>query len=650
LLASGALALLAGRSNRIALSVGTAGCVLASLVGAVASARVLVFAEDEVARASWHVPIGELIVGVDALSAFFLLCIYLVSGLAAVYGAGYLPRHAEGRSLAPAVFFFSVLVASMTGVVLARDGVLLLVSWEIMSLSGFFLVTFDHEHDKVRRAGMVYLVASQLGTAFLFVLLGLLARHGGDFSFASIARAGAPSPELANVCFLLALVGFGTKAGFWFLHTWLPEAHPAAPSHVSATMSGVMIKLGIYGILRVLTLLGPPPVWWGIVLIAVGAVSGVLGVLHALSQHDLKRLLAYSSVENVGIIAMGLGLGLLGQSVQNPSVALLGFGGAMLHTLNHGLFKGLLFHGAGSVLEATGTSALDALGGLSRKMPLTAATFLVASLAICGLPPLNGFVSEWLIYVAAFRAGAGFHGLAGVAAVFVIPTLALVGGLAAVCFVRAYGVPFLGTGRNEAAEAGRDPPLAMRVSMVLGAAACIAIGVWPDVAVRLVERPARVMVGTAATAAPMLEELVAVTRVAAVVLGLTGLFVLTRWALLRRREVAVGTTWGCGWEAATPRMQYTASSFATPALAPFATALGGKLRAELPRGYFPRDAYYEPRPGDFAGERVIAPTMRKLLGAFGWLRIIQHGRVQLYLVYILVTVVAVLLWQLSGAG
>jgi len=651
-LATGVLALLAGRSNRLSLALGTAGAVVASCVGVTAAGYLLVAGGSATAQASWSVPIGELRIGVDALGAFFLLCVYLVSGLAAVYGSGYLKGHAHGRWLAPPVFFFALLVASMTGVVLARDGVLFLVAWELMSLSGFFLVTFESEREDVRRAGMVYLIASHAGVVFLFILFGLLARHGGDFRFETFETAGAVPGGVASSCFLLAVAGFGTKAGFWLLHTWLPEAHPAAPSHVSATMSGVMIKMGVYGLLRVLTFLGPPPAWWGVTLVVIGVLSGVLGVLHALTQHDLKRLLAYSSVENIGIIALGIGLGLLGQSAGNLAVAVLGYGGAILHTLNHGLFKGLLFQGAGSVLQATGVKQLDRLGGLSRKMPVTALTFLVGSIAISGLPPLNGFVSEWLIFVAAFRAGrAGtLHGGDLAAALAVIPSLALIGGLAAACFVRAYGVVFLGQPRTDASDAARDPPLAMRAPMILGALLCVAAGAWPEAAFRLVVRPAELMAGGSAAADPMLGTLAPITRVAVALLGLSLLLAVVRRGLLHGREVSAGPTWGCGYAAPTPRMQYTAASFAEPVLGSFEALLQRTVQGEAPSGYFPADAHLAVHPADTAGERILVPATRRLLAALGRVRVVQHGRLQPYLVYILATVVVVLVWVLVVEG
>ena len=379
---------------------------------------------------------GEFHVGLDPLSAFFLLCVFLVSGLAALYGSSYLRTYIGKRRLAPPLMFFNLLVATMALLVVARDGVLFLIAWEMMSIASFFLVTYEGEREDVRRAGMTYLMAAHLGAVFLFILFGLLSRAAGSFDFDSFARVGAAGSELINVCFLLALVGFGTKAGFWPFHIWLPDAHPAAPSHVSAVMSGVMIKMGIYGLLRVIGFLGSPPPWWGVTLLVIGAVSGVAGVLHALAQHDLKRLLAYSSVENIGIIALGIGIGLLGQSHGEPALAFIGYAGSLFHVLNHGLFKGMLFQAAGSVLHATGTRDLESLGGLSRRMPVTSLMFLIGSVAICGLPPLNGFVSEWLIYVGAFRASGALPTVWAVTSISVVPALALIGGLAAACFVK----------------------------------------------------------------------------------------------------------------------------------------------------------------------------------------------------------------------
>ncbi len=649
LIVSALLAALAWRHDRLSLALGTLGAVAASVLGVVAAGMKLAGGANLVAQAEWPLPLGRLAVGLDSLSAFFLLCVYLVAALAAVYGSSYLRAYVGTRRLAPAAAFFNLLVAAMAGLVIARDGVLFLVAWEAMTVASFFLVTFEDDRETARRAGLTYLIASQLGAVALLVLFALLKSWSGGFGFAQMLAAGAPPADLAAACFLLALVGFGTKAGFWPLHVWLPDAHPAAPSHVSALMSGVMIKMGIYGLLRTLTLLGAPPVWWGALVVAVGAVSGLAGVLYALAQHDLKRLLAYHSVENVGIIALGIGVGLLGQASGDALVTFLGYAGALLHVLNHGLFKGLLFQGAGSVLHATGVRQLDQLGGLARRMPVTAVTFLVGAAAISGLPPLNGFVSEWLVLVGAFR-GAALHGAAAVAAVAVVPALALIGGLAVACFVKVFGVVFLGVARTEASGRAHEAGPLMRVPMLLGAALCVLLGVAPLWSVALVAPAAVEAGGLALLPGGVVGPLASITSVALVLLAVVAALALARAALLRRRPAAVEPTWACGYVGVTPRMQYTAASFAEPVLAPFGPAIQRTVHAEPPAGYFPASARYDEHVADMAGERLLAPAIRRVLAAFGRMRVLQQGRIQLYLAYVLVTLLALLVWQVGAAG
>lgn len=648
LLVSALAAALAGRRDALALGIGTAGALAASLAGGAAAVAALLRGGETAVQVPWRLPVGTLAVGIDALSAFFLLCVFVVSALAALFGAGYLRGYLGRRRLAPAVAFFDLLVAAMVALVVARDAVLFLVAWELMTVASFFLVTFEDDRPAARRAGLTYLIASQLGVIALFVLFALLSGHAGSLAFARMRDAGAPAAGVAGAAFIAALVGFGTKAGFWPVHVWLPDAHPAAPSHVSALMSGVMIKMGIYGLLRTLTMLGPPPLWWGVALVGVGAVSGIYGVLYALAQHDLKRLLAYHSVENIGIIALGMGVGLLGQSRGDAAVTFLGYAGALLHVLNHGLFKGLLFQGAGSVLHATGEGAIDRLGGLARRMPVTAATFLVAAVAISGLPPLNGFVSEWLVLVGAFRGGSAFGGGAGVAALAVVPALALIGGLAVACFVKVYGVAFLGAPRSEASERAHEAGAAMRAAMIAGAVLCVAVGVLPAVAVRVVA-PAAVQIGAlAAVPSGVIGVLPRLTLIAAILVGVVAALAAVRAALLAGRPVRREPTWGCGYPAATARMQYTAASFAGPVLAPFARLVQRTVHAEPPTGYFPAHARYEEHVGDMAGERLLVPVVRRVLSAAGRIRVLQQGRMQLYLAYVLVTLLLLLVWQLAG--
>ena len=473
LVLSGVLSLVLGRQARRATVTGVGGAVLGGLIGLVPTVSVLWTGRVETWRGAWQVPLGSFSVQLDALSAFFLLPILGLATVAALYGGEYLMAYRSRKNLGAAWFFFNLLVASMVMVALAQNGVLFLLAWEIMSLASFFLVTFENEQETVRQAGWTYLVATHLGTVFLLVLFLLLGRQAGSLDFDRFLAASGSIAPMAGVAFSLALIGFGTKAGFMPLHVWLPEAHPAAPSHVSALMSGVMIKTGIYGLLRTLTFLGPPASWWGWVLIGIGLVSGLGGVLFALAQHDLKRLLAYHSVENIGIIALGLGVGVLGLALHQPALAVLGLAGGLLHVLNHALFKGLLFLGAGAVIHATGTRDIEHLGGLIRRMPWTAAMFFIGSVAICGLPPLNGFVSEFLIYVGAFT-GLGLSGVS-VWGTATIAGLAMIGGLAAACFTKAFGIVFLGEPRSELAHV-HEAGWAMLAPMAVLAIGCVAVG------------------------------------------------------------------------------------------------------------------------------------------------------------------------------
>lgn len=593
---------------------------------------------------------GAFHLGIDGLSAFFLLCLFLISGINSVYAAGYLLSHHHDRPLNAQVGFHNLLLGSMTLLVLARDGVLFIMAWEVMSLTSFFLVATDHEDDKVRRAGYFYLAASHLGTVCLFFVFATLASRTGSFDFDVWAAAPGACAKLAGVCFMLCIVGFGTKAGFWPMHVWLPYAHPAAPSPVSALMSGVMIKMGIYGLLRTLHFLGPPIAWWGQMLIAIGMVSSVIGVLLALAQHDLKRLLAYHSVENIGIIAIGIGMGLVGRSQGQPIIAFFGFSGALLHVLNHALFKSLLFQAAGNIALATGERNVQALGGLARRMPLTSVLFLVGSVAICGLPPFNGFVSEWLIYVGAFRGAASLAAPYAASSVVALFALALIGGLALACFVKAFGVVFLGQPRSKSVRHAREVSPLMTRPMLISASLCALIGTWPTIAIRLVQPVVREMSTTASLPADARSMLVSLTRVVAALLALALTLALLRRLLLRGRTITKVDTWGCGYPAPTPRMQYSAGSFAAPLLFVFRPLLGAKTRQVPLLAYFQRKASFEEHFSDVAASGLVLPASRAMLRVAGKLRLLQHGRVQLYLVYVFGTLVGLLLWQLLLAG
>jgi formate hydrogenlyase subunit 3/multisubunit Na+/H+ antiporter MnhD subunit len=646
---SGAVALLSGRSRGApwlaALGVWV-GCgtalvpVLATLAGQA----------PESLQIAWGMPGGSLSFGLDGLSAFFCLPILLVSPLAALYGCEYLAH--EKKPLGSILFFYNVLVASMLLLMAARNGLLFLVVWEIMAISSFFLVIFDDEHAHVREAGWTYLIATHIGTAALLVFFALLGRQAGSLEFDAMADAKL-APAMASVLFGLAVVGFGSKAGFFPLHVWLPEAHPAAPSHVSALMSGVMIKTGIYGLLRALTMLGAPLEAWGWTLVIIGLLSGVLGVAFALAQHDLKRLLAYHSVENIGIIAQGIGTGVLGLTWNQPVLAVLGLGGGILHVLNHAIFKSLLFLGAGAVVHSTHTRDIDHLGGLLKSMRWTGLTFLVASAAISGLPPFNGFVSEFLIYMAGFSGVRTGASNTVVLAIGSVGGLALIGGLAAACFAKAFGIVFLGEPRSSHATEAREVGAAMRWPMAALAAVCLGIGLFAPLALRLVLPAVQAIAGAENVLidGPLDSAISVLSGVAWVSVCLralaTGLFCIRR-RLPRGEEETTTGTWDCGYAHPTARMQYTASSFAQPLTDLFRMVLRTHRQGNVPQGFFPRRATYGTETPDAARERLFAPLFRIIDRCAAPIRRMQHGRVHEYLLYIAIVLILLLIWKAGG--
>lgn len=391
------LMLAASRSKKISGGIFLFSLTAGSFLGLISAVGVLV------SRVSvdycWDVrmPMGELSVGIDPLSAFFLLTITVLFFGAGVYGYGYL-KDSEGKDLSCHYAFYHLAFISLMLVVTAQNAVLFLIAWEMVTLSSYFLITFHDERESVREAGYLYLIATHTGTFCLGVMFILMGQQAGSMNFDQMALASFPSAS-AGILFILGVMGFGVKAGFIPLHIWLPHAHPAAPAHVSAVLSGVMIKMGIYGLMRIIFIIKDFPSWCAVALLVIGMVSGVGGVLYALGQHEIKKLLAYHSIENIGIITLGLGIGLWGQISHHELIALTGYAGALLHVFNHAIFKGLLFLSAGSLIRSTHTGEIDQLGGLLKHLRWTGHLFLIGSLAICGLPLLNGFISEWLVFV-----------------------------------------------------------------------------------------------------------------------------------------------------------------------------------------------------------------------------------------------------------
>jgi hydrogenase-4 component B len=627
-------------ADRVYAGLVLAGCAL----GVGRSIGVLRGAPTVVATLPGSLPGGPWGFGLDPLSAWFVVVVLGVGACAGVFGVGYLAPERDHRSVAGVHALLALLLVALVGVVTAQAMVPFLAAWEVMALSAYLLVMFEHQHADVRRAGLIYIVLTHLSTLALIGMFAALAANAGGRSFADLGLGNQSASTARTLALVFALLGFGIKAGAVPLHFWLPGAHAAAPSHVSALLSGVMLKVGIYGLLRILSLIGGAPAWFGWTLFGVGLASGILGVLWALAQHELKRLLAYHSVENVGIILMGLGVGTLGVTYGRPGVAVLGFTGALLHTLNHALFKGLLFLGAGTVLRATGTREIDELGGLARQLPWTALAFGVGSVAIVGLPPLNGFVSEWVVFRALFAAGLSREPFRF--AVLGAAGLGLIGALALACFSKLDGIVFLGTRRTRTGGPGmpRDPGASMLLPMLFLAGTCVGIGLLPS----LVLGPARaIAIGVTNLAESDLtaygEWSADATRITA--LGL-GLFALLASALLLRRFAAWGVvprfapTWGCAAATATPRMQYTSSSFAAPLLAAFGPVAGVREHR--------RAAAFQSHPQDPVLDQAMLPAWRALERASQRLRGIQGGRLRWYLLSVVFTLL-VLLYHLTNA-
>lgn len=614
--------------------------VLASLLGAGA----LVSAAFSATPALFPDTLGRW-VGLDAVQAWFLVPLLVLPPLGALYGHGYWPQAEHPQDAKKLRLFYGVMVGAMILLVASRHAVVFLAAWELMALGAFFLVTTEDDDPAVQQAGWHYLVATHAGTLCLFAVFALLRQLGGLLDLNHVAPGS--HPELQSVIFLLALAGFGLKAGFVPLHVWLPGAHANAPSHVSALLSGVMLKMGVLGLVRVTGLLPDVQAWWGWLLLAMGMASASYGIAMAIGQTDLKRVLAYSSVENLGIVALGLGLGLLGRHLEQPALVLLGLGAALLHVWNHATMKGLLFLSAGAVLHATGTRDLTRLGGLAKTMPRTAASFTVGAVAIAGLPPLNGFVGELLLYVGLLRLVVGGAGMAWLEAALVAAVLALVGALAVAAFVQATGAAFLGEPRSEAGHHAHEPPRTMLAPMAVLAALVVLLGLGAALLAPWLELAAQAW-GPEVSGHVRLLTLVPLVHVGAFGAGLLLLGGLL-WLWLQRRirlgGLAWSGTWDCGFARPTARMQYTPAGFGQWLVGLFRWVLRPRIEAPVPAGPLHKPTGFSRKVPDFLLDEVLVPGFRLCAMGLQRLRVLQAGRSEVYFVYMLVALVALLLWR-----
>jgi hydrogenase-4 component B len=589
----------------------------------------------------WGLPWGSGRLGLDGISLAFLAPMLLVPAVGSWFGLRYWSGEQKPQSARLLRVWYGILSASLVLVLVARDGVLFLLAWEGMALSAFFLVGTEHEFRTVRVAAWIYFVATRVGTLALLAMFALLRASTGSFAMVPIDPGIGQGTKL--VLLLLAVIGFGSKAGLMPFHVWLPPAHGCAPSHVSAVLSGVVIKVGIYGLVRVTSILPDLPLVAGGMLLGLGVASGILGVLYAIGQHDLKRLLAYHSIENIGIIVIGVGLAVLGRSLGRPEWVALGLAGAILHVWNHALFKSLLFLSAGAVVHATGTREMDRLGGLAPRMPMTAALFLVGSVAICGLPPLNGFVSEFLVYLGLLRT-VQVGGLASVIGGIGAPALSMIGALAVACFVKVYGAVFLGHPRSELGAKVHEAPSAMIAPMAVLAAACFLIGIAPGRFLGVLDRANASWAAPFGLQVPELDDLAPAGSI-----SLSALVVLLLCAallfLLRRRFGGADhvVTWDCGYAAPSPRMQYTAASTAQELVRLSAWVLRPREKLLRSASPFPAGWRYSSRVFDVVLDSWIRPAWRRVERWMMRFRVLQQGRIQVYLFYVLLALAAAIL-------
>lgn len=639
------------RDDGAAIAAAGFGGALAGLLGLLAGLSALGAAPVAV---DWGgpFPFAPFTLRLDGLSGLMVAVISGLTVVASIYSLAYVREYA-GRGVGAMGFFTNLFVASMLLVVTADDAFWFLVFFEMMSLASYFLVIFDQNEEAVS-AGFLYFLVAHAGSVAIMAAFFLMANSAGSFSFAAF-RAHHPSETVASIAFVLALAGFGAKAGMIPLHVWLPRAHPAAPSHASALMSGVMIKIGVFGIVKVgIDLLGGGVAWWGLLVLALGAISSVMGVIYALAEHDIKKLLAYHSVENIGIILLGVGTGMIGLSTGHPVVAALGLTAGLYHLVNHAVFKGLLFLGAGSVIFRMHTKDMEKMGGLGRVMPWTSLSFLIGALAISAIPPLNGFVSEWLTYQGLFVAALDGSFATRLATPIAATLLALTGALAVMCFVKAYGVIFSGAPRSRRAAEATEVPAAMVIGMIVLALACVVLGlaaplvvpVLASASAQILNQPATVFVDGAVLSVG--ETALSTPMVALLLIGLATLPVLlgSLFAIARRAPRVGEAPWACGY-LPDGHMAVSAHSFAQPIRMFFRPLYAIRKTVAAVEGWVDRrfDGFVAAarRSESAFDDTLVAPVTRGVGEIGRRAQIIQGGDFRIYCLYIVAALIALLL-------
>jgi len=583
---------------------------------------------------------GQIPIRIDALSGWFILIINVVFITGGWYGLFYMNAYQDQRKkVSLHAISFIMLYTAIVSMMTIQNSVGFLIAWEVMMFSAFLCVTFEHEKEITLRAGINYLIQSHISVVFLVVGFLWVFFKTGSYDFQAITTFSASLPgSVALFLFMIFFVGFAIKSGFVPFHTWLPYAHPAAPAHISGIMSGVLIKCGIYGILRMLLLIKADFTSIGYMILTISLISGLYGVMLAIVQHDLKKLLAYHSVENIGIIGIGIGIGCIGLGAGNLVIVSLGFAGALLHTANHALFKSLLFYTSGMVYQATHTLNIDHLGGLIKKMPQTTFLFLTAAVAISGIPPFNGFISEFILYTGLYQLllSATLHPLIFI--LFLILGLVLTGGLAMLCFTKAFGIIFLGTARKEFQHEVKEGPFLQILPLYFIAFFILFIGVYPKLFLDILQKPIELFTGIPGVANKILqgETFGVLTPISIAVLGLIVLtvmiFLLRRW-VLRKQMIAVGSTWGCGYTAPTAKLQYTAGSFVRSYVKLNRPTLLFSKKEKGVIGVFPAESNYESHAHDELEKWLVDKPVKAFKSFLKRFLFIQNGSLQSYILY-----------------
>lgn len=595
---------------------------------------------------------GNISFQIDSLSAWFILIINLTCINGAFYGIGYMKQYNEQRAnLSMHWILFLLFQSSMLWVCMVQNGLVFLIVWELMSISSFLLVIFEHQKKATLKAGINYLVQMHIGVLFLAAAFIWVYYAEGSFEFSAIEKFFSSNPN--RWLFFLFFVGFGIKAGFIPLHSWLPQAHPAAPSHISGVMSGVIVKLGIYGIFRMIFFLKQDYTLIGEIIITLSVLTGLYGILNAAVHRDFKKMLAYCTIENIGIIGIGLGIGLMGIGTGNKVMIILGFGGALLHTLNHSLFKSLLFFTAGSVYQQTHTRDMEKLGGLIRTMPQTALLFLAGAIAIGGLPPFNGFVSEFLIYSGILLGIKSISILYISLMIFTLAGLALIGGISMLTFTKGFGTIFLGNPRTHLHQQPREVSLGMRLPQYFILIIMLSIGLFPQFYFSLVnEIVLRFIPAASATSNlipfSLLNSISSIGKFSMLFILLLLVIYAVRKSLSRTRQISTSTTWGCGYAAPNARMQYTGKSFSKSLgkLLNF-IILEKKKYKEISAGeIFPAERKHSSHYNDFFVTRIFNGIVDRLLYSMNYFQFIQNGKIQMYILYGIFFIVVVFLGTL----